>query len=200
VNTKINTGVAISVIIIIALAVLIIVRVYSEEDRWACVDGSWVKRGFLLSAKPEGECRNKNANDAVADNRNKVTNNDKSGSDVYDQMAAEGEKPEVIGIEVIEPKKGSLVKSPLIIKGKARGNWFFEAEFPVTLMDGSGKTITQGIAQADGEWMTENFVPFTAVIKFNVPKTSNGFVLLSKNNPSGMPANDYSTSIEVKFK
>jgi hypothetical protein len=199
-NTKINAGIAVAVIIIIAVAVLIVVRVYSEEDRWVCVDGNWVKRGFLLSAKPEGECRNKNSNDAVADSSNKETNNGKSGSAVYDQMAAEGEKSEISGIEVFEPKKDGLVKSPLIIKGKAKGNWFFEAEFLVKLMDGNGKEISQSIAKAEGEWMIEDFVPFSATIKFNAPRTSNGFIVFSKNNPSGMPANDYSTSIEVRFK
>jgi hypothetical protein len=52
--------------------------------------------------------------------------------------------------------------SPITISGTARGNWFFEGSFPISIVNWDGLIIGEGIAQAQGEWMTENFVPFTA--------------------------------------
>jgi hypothetical protein len=105
-------------------------------------------------------------------------------------------------IEVDTPAPASYVSSPLTISGKARGNWFFEAVFPVTLTDWDGLIIGQGQAQAQGEWMTENFVPFTATITFKEPvsQVSNrGALTLKKDNPSGLPQNDNSLEIPVFF-
>ena len=50
--------------------------------------------------------------------------------------------------------------SPLQIKGQARGGWYFEANFPVLLLDANGQLLTQHYAQAKGQWMTKSFVPF----------------------------------------
>src|SRR6185503_7556549 len=61
-------------------------------------------------------------------------------------------------IVVDKPTPGSLVKSPLTITGKARGYWYFEASFPARLLDGNGKEIAIKPAQAQGDWMTEEFV------------------------------------------
>ncbi len=105
-------------------------------------------------------------------------------------------------IEVDSPAPASYVSSPLAISGQARGSWFFEAVFPVTLTDWDGLIIGEGLAQAQGEWMTEDFVPFTAVITFNEPvsKVSNrGALILKKDNPSGLPQHDDSLEIPVFF-
>ena len=66
------------------------------------------------------------------------------------------------------------IKSPLTVKGAARGNWFFEASFPVRLLDETGKEIAVGIAQAEKEWMTEDFVPFSATLTFTSHSTERG--------------------------
>jgi len=52
---------------------------------------------------------------------------------------------------------------------------------------------------AQGEWMTEDWVPFEATIKFKKPATTDGFVMFMRNNPSGKVENDYSVFIPVKF-
>ena len=102
-------------------------------------------------------------------------------------------------ITIAQPISGAVVSSPLIIKGQARGNWYFEAQFPVRLLDGSGKEIARGIAQAQGEWMTEAFVPFEATLTFDKPVSGTGQLILQKDNPSGLPENDKSISVPVKF-
>ncbi len=103
-------------------------------------------------------------------------------------------------LKVKAPALRAKVASPLTISGEARGTWFFEASFPVTLLDAEGKTLVEGYAQADGEWMTENFVPFTATLTFTVPSsTLSGTLILKKDNPSGMPENDDAFQIPVTF-
>ncbi len=103
-------------------------------------------------------------------------------------------------IRVSSPLPNSLITSPLLIKGEARGNWYFEASFPVKLLDGNGNQIAITPVQAQGEWMTMDFVPFETTLFFTVPTTTpNGFLILEKDNPSGEPQFDTSISIPVRF-
>jgi hypothetical protein len=104
------------------------------------------------------------------------------------------------GLIVVESlKPNDLITSSTTITGQARGFWFFEASFPVVLLDGKGKVVTTGIGKAGGDWMTEDFVPFTINLKFNKPTTATGTLILKKDNPSGDPERDDSLSIPVKF-
>ncbi len=104
-------------------------------------------------------------------------------------------------IKIHQPLPNQVIESPLKIKGQARGNWFFEADFPVVLADWDGLIIGQAIARAKGEWMTENFVVFEAELNFERPDyKDNGNLILKKDNPSGLPENDNVLEIQVFFK
>jgi glucose/arabinose dehydrogenase len=103
-------------------------------------------------------------------------------------------------IRVLSPLPDSLVKSPLVITGEARGYWFFEASFPIRLIDANGKEIIQSFAEAKSEWMTTDFVPFERHLTFPTPETSTGTLILSKDNPSGLPENDDEVRIPIRFK
>jgi hypothetical protein len=106
-------------------------------------------------------------------------------------------------IQITSPRPGETVSSPLIITGKARGNWYFEASFPITVVDWNGLIIGQGHAEAQGEWMTTEFVPFKATVTFNVPTSTpyrRGSLILQKDNPSGLSQNDDALEIPVLFK
>ena len=105
-------------------------------------------------------------------------------------------------IRVTSPTKGSVISSPVTITGEARGYWFFEASFPISVVDWDGLIIGEGVATANGEWMTENFVPFTATVTFNLPNDTpyrRGALILKKDNPSGLPENDDALEIPVNF-
>lgn len=98
-------------------------------------------------------------------------------------------------------REAKLIKSPLILTGEARGYWFFEASFPVEIMDGNNNLLAQGLAQAHGEWMTEELVPFTVEsLKFEIPVTKTGTLVLKKDNPSGLSENDASLTIPIRFR
>lgn len=100
---------------------------------------------------------------------------------------------------VTTPLPNQVVSNPLVVTGSARGTWYFEASFPVSLVDGNGKVLGRGIAQAKDEWMTPEFVPFEARIDFDPPTTMTGFLILSKDNPSGLSENDAEVKFPIRF-
>ncbi|MFW6352133.1 MAG: Gmad2 immunoglobulin-like domain-containing protein [Bacteroidota bacterium] len=102
-------------------------------------------------------------------------------------------------IRIEQPEKNAVITSPLLIKGEAKGSWFFEAEFPIHLIK-DGETISQAIAKAEGNWMTSDFVPFSANMEFSeIPSGENAYLLLKNNNASGKPELDKSYKIPVKL-
>lgn len=110
------------------------------------------------------------------------------------------EKTNIIRMDA--PRPNQTISSPLTIKGTARGNWYFEASFPVFVTDWDGKIIAQGTAQAKGDWMTTEFVPFEATLTFAADKnaySNKGTLILKKDNPSGLPKNDDALEIPVLF-
>ncbi|OGC69561.1 hypothetical protein A2415_03230 [candidate division WWE3 bacterium RIFOXYC1_FULL_39_7] len=106
------------------------------------------------------------------------------------------ETPEII---VDTPKPNDVVTSPLVVKGRARGTWYFEAEFPITLYYGVKDSSVTVNAFALGEWMTEDYVDFEVVINFPVPPENDGLLVLNKNNPSDLREQDKSLSIPLRF-
>ncbi len=118
-----------------------------------------------------------------------------------ENIGNELEKKDLIQIE--SPRPNETITSPLLIKGQARGTWFFEASFPVFLTNWDGLIIAQGIATAKSDWMTEEFVPFEATLQFTADKnsySSKGTLILKKDNPSGLPEHDDALEIPVVFK
>lgn len=98
-------------------------------------------------------------------------------------------------IVVDVPVAGATITSPLIVRGSARGSWYFEASFPVRLRDANGVEMAVTHAEAQGDWMTNDPVPFEAVLKFEKSTTKTGVLIFEKDNPSGLP--EYAAQIEI---
>ena len=95
-------------------------------------------------------------------------------------------------------KDNQEVSSPITILGKARGNWYFEATFPVKLVDLDGNVLVSTFASAEGDWMTTDFVNFSTILEYTKStSTERALIVLSKDNPSGMPEFDQSIYIPV---
>ncbi len=104
-------------------------------------------------------------------------------------------------IVVNSPEKDSQISSPLTVTGQARGNWYFEASFPMILTDWDGRIIVQGQARAQSDWTTTDYVPFAGALTFDKSVYgTRGFLILKKDNPSGLPQNDASMEIPIYFK
>lgn len=126
-----------------------------------------------------------------------VSEGDKTAEINWRCTGANSSKDDLIRVSM--PKPGQVVKSPFLIEGEARGTWYFEADFPIRLVDANGNILGIAIAQAQSDWMTENFVPFKAQLTFSTPSTEQGTLILEKNNPSGLPEKDDELQIPVIF-
>jgi len=98
------------------------------------------------------------------------------------------------------PFPGAVVGKEFSVLGKARGTWYFEASFPVEVLDKDGKRLVSVPAAAQGDWMTENFVPFKADLKIPSSYIGRATLILHKDNPSGLPQNEASVSIPINIE
>lgn len=102
-------------------------------------------------------------------------------------------------IRVNSPRPNQTIESPLIIEGEARGFWFFEGDFPIRLLDEGENEIAIAIARAQGEWMVEDFVSFTAQLSFDPGDSTRGTLIFERDNPSGLPENDDELIMPIQF-
>lgn len=102
-------------------------------------------------------------------------------------------------IRIRQPRPNQVIDSPLEITGEARGLWFFEASFPSRLLDANGVELGVTAVQAQGEWMTQNFVDFHGTLTFQKPGTEKGTLILEKDYPSGLAAHADHLRVPVRF-
>lgn len=129
---------------------------------------------------------------------NNLLKTGENGGTPEEPPTKKGEIPNEIVVD--SPLINQAVNSPLVIHGQARGFWFFEASFPIEIYDNNDFLLGQTVAQAQGEWMTENFIPFEAEIRFSAPSTARGILVLAKDNPSGLPENEKELRIPIVFE
>jgi hypothetical protein len=108
-------------------------------------------------------------------------------------------------IVVTSPLPESTVSaSPIVIKGKAKGTWFFEASAPVDIVNWDGLIIGQGYVMVDEgySWMTTDMVPFTGTVSYDATKLAPykyGWIIMKKDNPSGEPQFDDALEFKILF-
>lgn len=194
----------IGIIGIIVSLVLLVLR--GSEDDWMCVDGQWVEHGHPSRPRPTGICGD-----------GAVTSFDECEAAGYpvqesypaqcvgpneevfvEDIGNELEKIDLIRVET--PRPNQLVQSPVSVSGEARGNWFFEADFPIRVEDSNGQVLAEVPVQALGDWMTEEFVPFEGVVSFSPPKTEKGRLVFIKANPSGLPEQADELVVPIRFE
>lgn len=131
-------------------------------------------------------------------------------ADISDEVTGEiNSKNDLIRVD--EPVRMSVISSPLTFRGQARGSWFFEAVFPVVLVNWDGVIIAETEAKAvldpsdpNSTWMTEDFVAFEGTIEFTEPSweddfSKRGALIFQKSNPSDLPENDDALEIPILF-
>jgi len=106
------------------------------------------------------------------------------------------EDAEII-ISTVAP--GDTVTSPVAVKGKALGTWFFEGTLPVQMEDSKGDLIGMAPAHALDDWMTEDYVRFEADLTFKPAGDTSGTIIIKNDNPSGMKEHEKVHKIKVKF-
>lgn len=190
-------------IVLFVLAVWVFVRfiIGGPEDDWICVDGEWVKHGVPSAPMPTESC----GEEPVACTMDAKLCSDGSYVARVAPKCDFALCPKEDLIQIESPGANKIISSPLIVKGKARGFWFFEGDFPVILTDWDGRIIIESYAMAKGEWMTEDFVPFETTLEFEKPEIIGEFakcgaLILKKDNPSGLPEHDDALEIPIFFE
>jgi hypothetical protein len=103
-------------------------------------------------------------------------------------------------IRLSSPPIGAVVGKIFEVRGQARGTWFFEASFPVVVLDAKGNVLAQAVAKAGSDWMTTDFVPFSSSITIPDTYIGEAVVVLKKDNPSGLPEKDASMSFPIHIE
>ena len=194
--------------VLIAAGVLTIRFIFGgSEDSWICVDDQWVKHGNPSAPKPITQCgtEKKEINSfddcltAGSPAMESYPRQCRWGNKIFvEDIGDELEKIDLIRVD--SPKPNQTVESPLQITGQARGYWFFEASFPVKLVAEDGEILAMGIAQAQTDWMTEDFVAFELELTFDPANQKSGTLILERDNPSGLPENADELQIPVYFQ
>jgi hypothetical protein len=100
-------------------------------------------------------------------------------------------------IDLDLPELGSVVQSPLRVVGEARGSWFSERTFPVTLESADGTTIASSTATAVKEWTPDAFVPFTAELSWDTSaRTATGTATLILRAATSTDATNATTTVD----
>ena len=102
-------------------------------------------------------------------------------------------------IVVDTPYPGAVVGKTFLVSGKAKG-WYFEASFPVKVLDKDGKLLWQGPATAQSDWMTSDFVDFKVEVSVPVSYIGPATLVLEKDNPSALPEHDASASFPITIE
>lgn len=195
-------------IIILILIVFLILFLRSDEDTWICQDGQWIKHGHPQASQPNTGCELepvleiKNFTDCLTAGYPIMETYPRQCYDQQDNLFLEEIGMGQGNIILDYPQPEQVISSPLEIRGQARGTWYFEADFLVILTNWDGLIIAQGIAQAQGDWMTEDFVPFQVILEFqsDTSVSNRGSLILQKDNPSGLPEYDDALEITVFFE
>ncbi|MFZ3100302.1 MAG: Gmad2 immunoglobulin-like domain-containing protein [Minisyncoccales bacterium] len=201
---------AIISVIGIVLTAAVIVFVQYQSSKVPVMSGKTANRSSTTTIKPVKTEENKNEENGIKNFQECVA----GGNPVEEIYPARCSTPDGkiftqnIGNEmeladlimIYSPRPNAKIASPLIISGKARGNWFFEASFPVKLVDENGNELANGIATAQSDWMTEDFVEFLATLEFTAPPTTVGTLILQKDNPSGLSEHNNQLIVPVEFE
>jgi len=158
----------------ILVGVLFLIR--GSEDTWICQDGQWIKHGVPRAPMPTEPC-----------------------GQVAQPSGPEKEPEPGPDIVVSLPQPNQTIKSPLVIEGKARGFWFFEADFPVRLLDDKGEEVAVGYVRTTEDWMTEGLVSFKGELNFLSLVAGAATLVLEKDNPSGLPEHEEKLEIPLQL-
>lgn len=104
-------------------------------------------------------------------------------------------------VDITNPLPNSEIKSPVVITGRLRGSWFFEATAGVAVLDSNKQVITVNPIMATTDWMTSDWVTFSGTTSYPLAyKGQSGYIQISNDNPSGLPENSKTYLIPVLFR
>lgn len=103
-------------------------------------------------------------------------------------------------IKISNPRPNQEIESGVTIEGSAKAEWFLNGSFNVNLTDAEGTIIKTVKATKQGKEDADGFSKYKTVLKYDLPTTLTGSLVLVKNNSTKDPINDNNLTVPVKFK
>lgn len=222
-----NILVSLVAVVVVVLIGFGVAYFFLLEGVWSCDEGGqWVRKGWPNYPRPTSTCRlsvglpnpasvNCEQIGGRLDLRTDVDGGQvgycflPDGQECEEWALLRGECPlpsEAEFFRNLNIRPGQTISSPLSLTGEARGYWFFEGDFPIVLVNWNGLIIGEGLAQAQSDWMTVDFVPFVAEIRFTKPTNPTnqdyarrGAIIFQKSNPSGLSTHDSAYELPINF-
>ena len=109
--------------------------------------------------------------------------------------------PMVLGQDIAELSitRGQKIVSGVLLTGKIKGGFCFEAVCPIKIVSDQGDAIFSGVINLQGDWMTDELVPFQVSLMFDnsVAQAQQGKIIIGNDNPSGLAENERCYEIPV---
>lgn len=137
-----------------------------------------------------------NSNDDVNNSSQSVQAGDDSQLKTRQYKSDKG-----VTIEIDNWADNRSISTPLTITGRVPGNWSSEGRFPVAAVYQGDIGMPGAVAHIQGDWMTEDMVPFEVELRFNEIDDMSGEVTIAlrKANPSGLAENDDSLVLRAQL-
>lgn len=187
-------------------AVKITSTLHDENLTYHLIDNNSFDCPIILSNMASNDCRAMQTIDdweRVCEREEPIVYQEEMREDAEEITEEDMGIPMHPDISITSPKILTVVSSPLRVEGRARGVWFFEGDFLISIVDWDGRIIGEGYATARDEWMTEDFVSFEGQIPFvfdDLLPYGHGTIIFQKNNPSGMSELDDAYEIPILFR
>lgn len=81
------------------------------------------------------------------------------------------------------PTSGARTPSPLHVAGQAPNDWFFEAQFPITIVGANGALLAEAPARPQTDWHIPGPVLFEADLNFTVRTETQATLVLQEDMP-----------------
>ncbi len=111
------------------------------------------------------------------------------------------EKEEIITFkfEIIEPKEGELISSPLLIKGSIVSDNVKEKDLYIVLLDSNSEIVALQEIEIEDAWISDNRVPFSNILEFGDLEAS-GFISTREKIDNKLLSLDSFKDILINFK
>ena len=155
-----------------------------------------VEAGYEIEDNDIRECRTPDGEVFSED----LTEADAAEEVETDPQRREFESEGGVKIYLDSPQHLDSVTSPVTLAGEVPGSWSFEGDFPIELRNENDETILTVPGTLQGDWMTEDHVPFEVEIEFSgVEQGSEGALVLIKDNPADKPELDDELEVPIQF-
>jgi len=121
---------------------------------------------------------------------------DDAGGRIYELSYVGDAEPEAdLATSTLPFISTTITATTTALSGEALGTWYFEASFPIDVVNSSNVVVETLIATAQTDWMTTASVPFIAPFQASLYSGQTVSFILRKDNPSGEPQFDASVTI-----